>query len=115
MVMGKYHSKKGYRGMSSIKQCDRDGGMFSTNLKGWGSGTFTIHRKYDDGSTYEEKATFDFCPDCISDMTGSVRVPMPALQGQSLPRQTDMPLITAVATTVAILTALPADRQQPCR
>ncbi len=78
--------------MSSIKQCDRDGGMFSTNTKNWGTGVFTIHRRYDDGSAYEETLKVDFCAECVADMTGSVRVPMPMLQGQPLPRQTDMPL-----------------------
>lgn len=74
--------------MSSLKMCDRDGGMFSTNLVGWGQGTIVIHRKYEDGSKYTETSTMDFCPECVADMTG-VKVPMTALEGLSLPRQTD--------------------------
>jgi hypothetical protein len=82
--------------VSSIRQCDRDGGMFSTNQVGWGTGTFTIHRKYGDGGNYEESVKFDFCPACITDMTGAVRVPMQMLPGETredLPRQTDRPLM----------------------
>jgi hypothetical protein len=79
--------------MSTPKTCDRDGGNFNTNAVGWASGVFKIHRKYADGSRYEETVSLDFCPQCVEDMTGVPRVPMVMLPGETrddLPKQGNM-------------------------
>lgn len=50
--------------MSSIKFCDRHQGPFPAGQEGSSKVVATINRKYDTGETYEEHATWDFCPNC---------------------------------------------------
>jgi len=73
--------------MSDVKMCDRCGVIFPVTTEGRSSVKGTVHRKYNDGSTYEENITRDFCGNCTGDMNGANKVPMPAIQGAEVPRQ----------------------------
>jgi hypothetical protein len=61
--------------VSSFKMCDPCGMLFSTNLDGWAEDVMTIHRRYADGTRYQENVKTDTCPPCVERITSAMRQP----------------------------------------
>lgn len=64
--------------MSSVRMCDRCSLIFPKGAEGSAELSGTKNRKYRDGSSYQETVTNDFCPNCVSDMNGTPKVPQVA-------------------------------------
>jgi hypothetical protein len=68
--------------MSTLRECDRHGGSFSTREDGWAEGTLIVHRKYLDGSANDEHIKTDFCAACTTAMLAPVK---PSAPGPEMP------------------------------
>ena len=70
--------------MSSVRMCDRCSLIFPKDAEGSAQLSGTKNRKYSDGSPYQESVVNDFCPQCVSDMNGTPKVPQVAIPSRTV-------------------------------